>query len=145
MEEFESGVGSTRLHAMLHIVVENQIALGDDTPVAATLERLVGEGLDRHDAIHAIGGILTQQMYGALKEKTPVNDEKYFTDLAELNAAQWLSENPAAETSTFPPENSGWAKPAEPFHRESPKIGRNDPCPCGSGKKFKKCCINFAN
>ena len=22
------------------------------------------------------------------------------------------------------------------------KIGRNDPCPCGSGKKFKKCCIN---
>ena len=27
-----------------------------------------------------------------------------------------------------------------PFKRESPKIGRNDPCPCGSGKKYKKCC-----
>ncbi len=25
--------------------------------------------------------------------------------------------------------------------RESPKIGRNDPCPCGSGKKYKKCCL----
>lgn len=25
-------------------------------------------------------------------------------------------------------------------HREGPKVGRNDPCPCGSGKKFKKCC-----
>lgn len=24
--------------------------------------------------------------------------------------------------------------------REGPKIGRNDPCPCGSGKKFKRCC-----
>ncbi len=24
--------------------------------------------------------------------------------------------------------------------REGPKVGRNDPCPCGSGKKFKKCC-----
>ena len=24
------------------------------------------------------------------------------------------------------------------------KIGRNDPCPCGSGRKFKKCCINKA-
>ncbi|MBN8247774.1 MAG: SEC-C domain-containing protein [Verrucomicrobia bacterium] len=23
-----------------------------------------------------------------------------------------------------------------------PKIGRNDPCPCGSGLKFKKCCLN---
>ncbi len=23
-----------------------------------------------------------------------------------------------------------------------PKVGRNDPCPCGSGKKYKKCCLN---
>ena len=29
---------------------------------------------------------------------------------------------------------------AEPFVRPSVKIGRNDPCPCGSGKKYKKCC-----
>jgi SEC-C motif-containing protein len=27
-----------------------------------------------------------------------------------------------------------------PVVRESPKVGRNDPCPCGSGKKYKKCC-----
>ena len=27
-----------------------------------------------------------------------------------------------------------------PFHREAPKVGRNDDCPCGSGKKYKKCC-----
>ena len=27
-----------------------------------------------------------------------------------------------------------------PFEREAPKVGRNDPCPCGSGKKYKKCC-----
>ena len=26
------------------------------------------------------------------------------------------------------------------FHREAPKVGRNDLCPCGSGKKYKKCC-----
>jgi preprotein translocase subunit SecA len=28
----------------------------------------------------------------------------------------------------------------EPFKRDKPKVGRNDPCPCGSGKKYKKCC-----
>lgn len=28
----------------------------------------------------------------------------------------------------------------ETFRREAPKVGRNDPCPCGSGKKYKKCC-----
>jgi uncharacterized protein len=27
-----------------------------------------------------------------------------------------------------------------PERREDPKVGRNDPCPCGSGKKYKKCC-----
>ena len=29
---------------------------------------------------------------------------------------------------------------ASTFHRSMPKVGRNDPCPCGSGKKFKQCC-----
>ena len=29
----------------------------------------------------------------------------------------------------------------QPYVRKCPKIGRNDPCPCGSGKKFKKCCM----
>ncbi len=27
------------------------------------------------------------------------------------------------------------------FQRELPKVGRNDPCPCGSGKKYKSCCL----
>jgi len=30
--------------------------------------------------------------------------------------------------------------PQKPFVRETPKVGRNEPCPCGSGKKYKKCC-----
>ena len=30
---------------------------------------------------------------------------------------------------------------AEPYIRPESKIGRNDPCPCGSGKKYKKCCL----
>ncbi|MDB5798984.1 MAG: YecA family protein [Paucimonas sp.] len=36
-----------------------------------------------------------------------------------------------------------WAarrKPAQPIERDAQKTGRNDLCPCGSGKKFKKCC-----
>lgn len=42
--------------------------------------------------------------------------------------------------------DDGWAGPdgadpiEEPFVREDPRVGRNDPCPCGSGKKFKRCC-----
>ncbi len=38
--------------------------------------------------------------------------------------------------------NEGGQAPAhvETVVHEGPKIGRNDPCPCGSGKKYKKCC-----
>ena len=32
------------------------------------------------------------------------------------------------------------AESPEPLKRPGSKLGRNDPCPCGSGKKFKKCC-----
>jgi uncharacterized protein len=30
--------------------------------------------------------------------------------------------------------------PPEPYERAGPKVGRNNPCPCGSGKKYKRCC-----
>jgi SEC-C motif-containing protein len=50
------------------------------------------------------------------------------------------------EVSRFVREPDGWKfddgelVPEKPVVREEPKIGRNDPCPCGSGKKYKKCC-----
>ena len=34
----------------------------------------------------------------------------------------------------------GVIRGTDTYRRETPKIGRNDPCPCGSGKKYKKCC-----
>ena len=42
--------------------------------------------------------------------------------------------------STLPPV-PGSATPPMTFIRDHAKVGRNDPCPCGSGKKYKKCCI----
>ena len=37
-------------------------------------------------------------------------------------------------------ENEPQNKPSTPIRRENQKVGRNDTCPCGSGKKYKKCC-----
>ncbi|MDX2159166.1 MAG: SEC-C metal-binding domain-containing protein [Hyphomicrobiaceae bacterium] len=34
--------------------------------------------------------------------------------------------------------------PVVTYQRSAPKVGRNDPCPCGSGKKHKKCCLETA-
>jgi SEC-C motif-containing protein len=50
------------------------------------------------------------------------------------------------EVARFVREDGRWAyagqveTPPATVRREGPKIGRNDPCPCGSGKKYKKCC-----
>ena len=50
------------------------------------------------------------------------------------------------EVATFVKEDDGWKFEdgqlvgEKPMQREQPKVGRNDPCPCGSGKKYKKCC-----
>lgn len=37
--------------------------------------------------------------------------------------------------------NSGEGKKREPIRNRNDKVGRNDPCPCGSGKKYKNCCL----
>ena len=50
----------------------------------------------------------------------------------------------AAERLIYPPRAAAPVKPAsnptpQTFRRDAEKVGRNDPCPCGSGKKYKKC------
>jgi SEC-C motif-containing protein len=50
------------------------------------------------------------------------------------------------EVARFSREDGRWVYAGtvpikgETMRREQPKVGRNDPCPCGSGKKYKKCC-----
>lgn len=48
------------------------------------------------------------------------------------------SEKSGEEKSVPVPEVSG---PEGAAQKAQAKVGRNDPCPCGSGKKFKKCCL----
>ena len=51
-----------------------------------------------------------------------------------------------AEVATFRKQDGRWffvdgvPPKAKPFQRTGRKIERNEPCPCGSGKKYKKCC-----
>jgi len=44
------------------------------------------------------------------------------------------------ESTGHPQKVASTPGPAKPFVREGTKVGRNDPCPCDSGKKYKKCC-----
>ena len=46
-----------------------------------------------------------------------------------------------APNNPHPSPRSLITSSAKPAKREGPKVGRNDACPCKSGKKFKRCCI----
>ncbi len=81
------------LHAMTHVVVENQVALGEATAVPATLNRLMHEGLDRHEAIHAVGSILMSMVFDVLHAPDAGGDinARYSRELTTLTAAGWRS------------------------------------------------------
>jgi hypothetical protein len=78
-------------HAAFHVIVENQIALDEEYPVRDTADRLIAEGLDRHDAIHAIGSVLAQNLYNSLQDPAPGANpnETYLAALAQLTAVGW--------------------------------------------------------
>jgi hypothetical protein len=79
-------------HAAMHAVVENQIAEGDQWPVHRTLLRLMAEGLDRHEAIHAIASVLAGHLNEHLREADSERDfvGPYFSELEQLTAEGWL-------------------------------------------------------
>jgi preprotein translocase subunit SecA len=53
--------------------------------------------------------------------------------------AQGLAESHAQQEQAASTPVGGPSRPTT-VRRTQPKVGRNDPCPCGSGKKYKKCC-----
>ncbi|HEX7787531.1 MAG TPA: preprotein translocase subunit SecA [Methylomirabilota bacterium] len=85
-----------------------------------------------------------QDMIGSLKEtaveqlfKVRLTQEESPTTRVAHRAADW-QESHGGEDGVAPRK----ATPrAEPRAADGQKVGRNDPCPCGSGKKYKKCCL----
>ncbi len=64
----------------------------------------------------------------------------YDPDEIERRQERWLREARDLEPDSYDLIEGG---PGQPYLREQTKIGRNEPCPCGSGKKFKKCCARL--
>ena len=109
-------VPNERLHAAAHAVVETQIAMGDATPAAATLQRLMAEGLDRHDAVHAIGSVLMRHLWRVMDDDDIPEDQiepVYFAELEAFSAQKWYDEYR---------EESGGDAPADGGPEGSPRI-----------------------
>jgi len=83
-------LANAQLHAVIHVIVENQLALGDLT-VLETLARLQKEGLSRHDALHAIGSVLAENLYDVMQEEDAAGESyrAYLERLQKLTARSW--------------------------------------------------------
>lgn len=79
-----------QLHAIIHVVVENQLALGEEV-VVKTLARLQTEGLSRHDALHAIGSVLAEDLFTLMQDSdaSSTTYERYLERLQGLTAKDW--------------------------------------------------------
>jgi hypothetical protein len=76
-----------------HVVVENQIALGEPPAVREALARLMGEGLDRHDALHAVGSVVMGIVFDVVHEKGKgAGDINAKYELSTLTAESWRAQ-----------------------------------------------------
>jgi hypothetical protein len=76
-------------------------------------------------------------MYHAWKDKEKIHIDDV---VGELERWAKYKPDPEPKREKAPPPKQAQRSSAAPA-RAKPKIGRNDPCPCGSGKKYKKCCL----
>ncbi|RRQ22519.1 preprotein translocase subunit SecA [Thiohalobacter thiocyanaticus] len=88
---------------------------------------------------HEVVGILSKVQVREESDVQAVDEQRKQTapmqfQHAEADALQGQEPDPAA-----PPTGEGADEEHTPFVRDGRKVGRNEPCPCGSGKKYKQC------
>ena len=116
-------------------------ALGQVDPAAA----YANEGFDMFEEM--VGDICEETVRYCLNVtvNTTTTRKKVIAD-GEGRKEEFNGQGPVMRRSQSPEQMPNAApKPVEPvkpetFRRETPKVGRNDPCPCGSGKNYKNCC-----
>ena len=88
----------------------------------------------RHDVVHAVfhGGIMKQPPQG--QTAAPATAKAVQAPVIVAQAPDLSEASPMAKVQTPA------AVKTAPHNEHGEKVGRNDPCPCGSGKKYKKCC-----
>jgi len=102
-----------------------------------------------HEAIHKGKDACLEQVRGRYHLITSAVEElKWWTcfdgnegepdEFDEVDVEPGDPDDETDDFSLFPGGNDDFV-PA-PYRRPEPKVGRNEPCPCGSGKKYKKCC-----
>jgi len=86
-----------------------------------------------------VTGMLTLADIARGDHSMPRIDRNAATTAAPENIARWVVTLNTWRMTNYSPPSAASPLPPSSF-RSANKAGRNDPCPCGSGKKYKKCC-----
>ena len=81
--------------------------------------------------------IRTEDEVAALEEQQQQRQQRAAMQFQHAEASGFSAEG--AEPAEPAPSRAPLGGPSAPLVRDTPKVGRNDPCPCGSGKKYKQC------
>ena len=122
MDELKNGIG-LRAYGQKDPVVQYRIEGGDMFA----------------DMINQIQLEVTKIMLHVVKAGQNMKREATASITSESLDNSAVSGINAVGESNIPTNNSSTEK-AKPIVNDGPKVGRNDPCPCGSGKKYKNCC-----
>ncbi len=82
---------NARTHCLLHVIIENQIAMGGAMePVRERMRQLMAQGLDRHNALHALCYVLIRHMnWIAMSNIKGDQDARYFREIRRMTAQKW--------------------------------------------------------
>ena len=124
MDQLKSGIGLR--------------ALGQQDPAAAYAQ----EGFDMFELmVQSIKEDTVKFCYNVTVETR--TERKNILGSGQERKDEYVDEAPVQGGGEMPAEQQipeRERKKPETYRREQPKVGRNDPCPCGSGKKYKQCC-----
>jgi len=104
-------------------------------------------GLGRHFDMQSIEQAYAGQYYAPEWERFTDPWKFYEPDAITKRQIRWREEDEKENRRSlggdadYPADRYDPYYSHEPYIRAEPKTGRNDPCPCGSGKKYKKCCL----
>lgn len=118
---------------------------------AVTLQVVDNKWMDHLDAMDMLREGIGLRAYGQKNPLVEYKHEAYdmfqgMISMIQEDTIRYLMRVTPQVTEQAPEEpqhvrtNRDEEQAARPVHNEGPQIGRNDPCPCGSGKKYKKCC-----
>jgi preprotein translocase subunit SecA len=85
--------------------------------------------------------IFRARVVGPMEQRSAYNVSAATHETSQsYGVSENLRETGGGEMAEAASQAQGEGAKVKTITREAPKVGRNDPCPCGSGKKYKKCC-----